>query len=254
MMRPNQVNVAHCIDIQCVTSFAPVSSSHSALTATSASNAHLIRQIKWQIVIRWNVAPVPLGKLVPCAPNTIRSARNFVTEYPGMIKLESDAAGLILLSVWLTTTANGAFPKYGVRVTDALLVYISLGTLYLIHKFIIFFVPTGERGWAGKKYKNKHTYISGSSRSAEMEETRPTYKYRGIQSFFFDIFSISFRSFVLRACFFRRRRRGVCWLYTVYTRRTRFAYCACYLRSHCQCDIYVLLFALNVHGKVCART
>lgn len=98
---------------------------------------------------------MPLDKLVPCAPNTIRSARNFVTEYPGMIKLESESGALILLSVWLTTTANGAFPKYGVRVTDALLVYISLGTLYLIHKFIIFFVPKKKQEKQNKIIKKK---------------------------------------------------------------------------------------------------
>lgn len=37
---------------------------------------------------------------------TIRSARNFVTEYPGMIKSESQAAVSILFLVWLTTTAK----------------------------------------------------------------------------------------------------------------------------------------------------
>lgn len=46
-----------------------------------------------------NVAPVPLDKLVPCAPNTIFSARNFDDEYPGTMKLESTTGVFALLSV-----------------------------------------------------------------------------------------------------------------------------------------------------------
>lgn len=66
--------------------------------------------------------PVLFARFVPFAPNTIFSARYFVTEYPGTRISLSEVTGFVLLSVKFTTTANGANPKYDVNVTDALLV------------------------------------------------------------------------------------------------------------------------------------
>lgn len=65
----------------------------------------------------------------------------------------------------------------------------------------------------------------------------------GIQSFFFDIFSISFVYSALFSISFSSA------LYVI----VPFAYCARYLPSHSHWDIYVLVFALDVHTVKCSR-
>lgn len=55
---------------------------------------------------------MPLDKLVPCAPNTIRSARNFITESSQVwsnlnhTHTHTQAAVLILFLVWLTRAGS----------------------------------------------------------------------------------------------------------------------------------------------------